>query len=640
VNKTTSWQARHRQVWPPATLVGLHTQEVLLMLAVTKPPRKRSARQPFLAPLWGDDHPAFRRIDATLPADHHARWLVRVVAHLDLTALRLSYAGYGSLAYPVELLVAFLLFVYSQGILSPAQWARQARYDDQCKWLLRGLQPSRSRLYSFRDRLEPFLDAWHRQLIAWALLEGITTARSGSLDGTFTAALASRHQLLTGRRLDRRLLLLRLLVWLDDHGQGNTAARLHELPELLLLCLLGWLALLELGVQECDLVQTLLYLLVLLELLQPAEGVPWSGRLPAWVPASVAGRQRVLTRYEQAQHRLTLKMQPYLRKKKLSAKDEHTLQRMKVSVSDPEAALGYDKAGTYRPLYNVPLVQATDAPLTLAWDVLSRNNDDGLLKPMMEKTCAQLGQHLQDVRVDGAFLSVGEVAWCEKAGITVYGPPSKPQTAKAEGANSAQHRAEPHKPSEPAGPNGQADAQKGSKPPGANEAAKKQPKYAKEAFRYDSEAKVYYCPQGKRLPEVSHTTLKRQNGIALPMIVHQASGQDCQQCAVQQHCTSNPAKGRVVKRYQGEEALERLEQRMAQPASKQAYKLRKQSVELAYADLKEHRGLRIFRCFGQKRARTQAGLVILASNGLHICAALQRRDRAAQTHAPPAKQPA
>ena len=77
------------------------------MLAVQKPRRKRSARDPFLVPLWADDHPALRRIDPTLPSDHHARWLVRVISHLDLTAFRLSYAGYGSLAYPVELLLAF-----------------------------------------------------------------------------------------------------------------------------------------------------------------------------------------------------------------------------------------------------------------------------------------------------------------------------------------------------------------------------------------------------------------------------------------------------------------------------------------------------------------------------------------------------
>src|SRR5262249_43505062 len=148
--------------------------------------------------------------------------------------------------------------------------------------------------------------------------------------------------------------------------------------------------------------------------------------------------------------------------------------------------------------------------------------------------------------------------------------------------------------------------------------APKEKKLPKEAFRYDKEAQLYHCPAGQRLQVVRRTTVQRQNGIELTVIVHQASGQDCQQCPQQQRCTSNPKKGRVVKRVEGEEALERLRQRMAEPGSRQIYKRRSQTVELGYADIKEHRGLRVFRCFGRKRARAQAGLVILASNGLKI----------------------
>jgi transposase len=547
-----------------------------------------------------------------------------VVAHLDLTACRCSYAGYGARAYPVELLLAFVLFLYSKGILSPAEWARQARYDDQAKWLLRGLQPSRALLYTFRDRLEPFLDGWHQQLLAWAIAAGITSATRGSLDGTFVAALASRHQLFRSSRLDRRLLLLRLLVGYDGASpEADLGTRLQALPELVLAALGLWLELLNWGVAPAFLQGTLLPLLALLELLPAADTPPWQPRLPAWVPHSALGRQRVLRRYEAAQQRLAARLQPLQRKPKLSKKDQQTVKHLKVSVTDPEAALGRDKVGTYRPLYNVVLVQATDAPLTLAWDVLARNNDEGLLPPLMEKTKAQVGQHLDEVLVDGAFVNVGDVAWCEHQGITVYAPPSAAvATAKAEGKKAevaATAKAEGKK---------------------AEVAEPRVAKLPKAAFRYDPEEQVYYCPQGKRLEVISRTTVKRENGLELPMIVHRASGQDCCVCPEQSRCTSSPQKGRTVKRYEGEEALERLGQRMAEPARQQVYKLRSQSVELGYADLKEHRGLRGFRCFGRQRARAQAGLVILASNGLKIMAALQRRQNTAQAPPPQEKQPA
>ena len=61
---------------------------------------------------------------------------------MDLGSFRRSYAGYGSLAYPVE--------------------------------------PSRAVLYRFCDRVEPFLDDWHAQILAWAIFEKITIAE---LDG-------------------------------------------------------------------------------------------------------------------------------------------------------------------------------------------------------------------------------------------------------------------------------------------------------------------------------------------------------------------------------------------------------------------------------------------------------------------------
>jgi hypothetical protein len=48
-------------------------------------------------------------------------------------------------------------------------------------------------------------------------------------------------------------------------------------------------------------------------------------------------------------------------------------------------------------------------------------------------------------------------------------------------------------------------------------------------------------------------------------------------------------------------------------------------VELGYADVKEHRGLRVFNCFGRERARAQAGLVLLASNGLKLMRLLLKR---------------
>ncbi|MBL7042224.1 MAG: transposase [Pirellulaceae bacterium] len=52
--------------------------------------------------------------------------------------------------------------------------------------------------------------------------------------------------------------------------------------------------------------------------------------------------------------------------------------------------------------------------------------------------------------------------------------------------------------------------------------------------------------------------------------------------------------------------------------AKQLYKRRKKTVELSFADIKEHRGLRRFPRRGLTRATTQVGLAVLVHNLLVV----------------------
>lgn len=275
----------------------------------------------------------------------------------------------------------------------------------------------------------------------------------------------------------------------------------------------------------------------------------------------------------------------------------------------------------------------------------------------MEKTKKQVNHYLKELLVDGGFLNVSDVVWCEKEQIVIYAPPAKAEAvntkidkamaakvlvakaeaakmeaAKAEAAKAEAARAEAAKVEAAKAEAAKAEAAK-AEAAKAEAAKKKEEKLPKSAFRYDSVEQAYYCPQGKRLEVVSRKTEKRQGGLELSVIVHRATGTDCQACPQQAACTGNPKKGRTVKRYEGEEALERLEQRMQELDAQRIYRLRAQTVELGNADLKEHRGLRTFRGFGRKRTRAQAGLVILASNRLKIMHALHRRQKA-EHHSP------
>src|SRR5262249_43409472 len=157
--KRPPWKARHRLLWP-AVMPGAFPQEVSAMLSTHSAARKRSTRNPFLVPPWDDRHHDWLRSDAELEPHHPPRRLAPAAARLPLPRLRRASANRGSLAYPVELLLAFVLWMYSRKLTSPAAWLHQSRLNAAARWLLRGLRPARSTLYTFRDRLEPFLDDW------------------------------------------------------------------------------------------------------------------------------------------------------------------------------------------------------------------------------------------------------------------------------------------------------------------------------------------------------------------------------------------------------------------------------------------------------------------------------------------------
>ena len=115
--------------------------------------------------------------------------------------------------------------------------------------------------------------------------------------------------------------------------------------------------------------------------------------------------------------------------------------------------------------------------------------------------------------------------------------------------------------------------------------------------------------------------------VELPVIQYRCPPEHCRVCPRAGQCTGSPQRGRTVKRYEGEEAVGRLQQRMGQESAQQIYRLRGQSVERGNADLKSHRKLRKVPCFGLARSRTHVGLTLLATNMVAVMRVLRRRQQ-------------
>ena len=99
---------------------------------------------------------------------------------------------------------------------------------------------------------------------------------------------------------------------------------------------------------------------------------------------------------------------------------------------------------------------------------------------------------------------------------------------------------------------------------------------------------------------------------------YRCAGALCRTCPLQTTCARNPTRGRSLRRSEYEDLIEAHKARMDTPEAKELYKLRKQTVELNYADFKEHRRLRRFWGRGVNRAQAQVGFAVLAHNQLAL----------------------
>ena len=146
----------------------------------------------------------------------------------------------------------------------------------------------------------------------------------------------------------------------------------------------------------------------------------------------------------------------------------------------------------------------------------------------------------------------------------------------------------------------------------------------KTRFAFEAGAERYVCPQGKKMPLAQTRTQQRSQGERVGLKVYRAAKEECAACARKAECCGKSKDGRSISRSEHEEPLERLAERMGTERGKAAYKKRQETVELAFADQKQHRGLRRFTSRGLRRAKCQVGMLVLVHNGLIVQEALSK----------------
>lgn len=297
--------------------------------------------------------------------------------------------------------------------------------------------------------------------------------------------------------------------------------------------------------------------------------------VPAWMAKTPATRLEQAERYERAKTRLN-ELQAINERQNPARRRPR--EKIVVSATDPESALGLDKEKVFRPLYNVQLVSDLDSPLTLGYEVFAQNSDGGTFGPMLRRERDRLGLPLSELACDATYVTGCNLAICEQQHVTLYGPWQE---------NDFSRQTRPKQ---------------------------KKRMIPKDKFTWETAENQYRCPEGHLLHWIGQEKRTQADGEINTMHRYRCSPQHCKACRQQASCTKNPARGRAVKRSEHEDLIEAHRARMATPEAKAVYRLRKQTVELGYADMKQNRELRTFSGRGLARARIEVGLIELARN--------------------------
>jgi hypothetical protein len=479
----------------------------------------------FAEPPWNERSAEWQIRDQQVSADHPAREVVEAMKQLDLTPLYDCYLGVGVPPIRPDLMLTVALIEICLERPRPSQWFRDVKENIVLQWADFGIQPSRACWYNFADRIAPLLEQWHVAALQFARKRGVTRAERMSLDGTSVAANASRHRLVNEATVEQRL------TELESACQADAAD-------------------------------------------QPPPNVC---RWMAKKPATREGQRR---RYLRARQRL---IELHAVNNRQDPKRRRKPEKIVVSASDPEAALGRDKYNVFRPLYNVQLVRDLDSQLYLGYQVFAQPTDAGTFGTMLERIANWLGMKPKAVLVDAGYVTACNLAICEEARIVLYGPWQENDFSQKKKQQGAQPR--------PLG---------------------------KENFTWLAEENMYRCPEGHPMPWIGHQKRRQSDGQINVVHSYRCSPRHCRECPRQVSCSANPNRGRAVKRSEHEALVEAHRARMGTAEAKTLYRQRCRTVELGFADFKQHRSMRQFSGRGRSRAQRQVGLTVLVHNLLVV----------------------
>ena len=333
-------------------------------------------------------------VDEWLPERHLARFVVEVVAGLDLRAMTGSYRGSGEASYHPELLLGLIVYGYATGVFSSRKLER-ASYDSVAfRFVAANEHPDHDTIAAFRRRFLKQIEALFVQVLGVAREMGVLKLGTVALDGTKIHANASRHSALSYEHAGK--IEAQLQAEVADLMAKAEAADQADVPD---------------GMSI------------------PEELARREKRLAAIARAKSTIEARAKERHarEQAEHDAKMAQ----RAAKMAATGKKTsgpvpqppvegpLPADQVNLTDEASRIMPVAGGGFEQCYNAQAAVAAGSLLVVATDVTQAPNDKQQLEPMLDKiadlpdTLGKVGELL----ADNGYFSEGNASACAAAGI-------------------------------------------------------------------------------------------------------------------------------------------------------------------------------------------------------------------------------
>ena len=146
-----------------------------------------------------------KRLDDFIEQGHIARLISKVIDGMDLSAIFSTYKGGGTSAYHPRMLLKSWILGFVNRIYSSRQLAKQLRENLGFIWISGDQRPDFRTLSNFRLRLKDDIKKIFKEIVLYAVAQGIIQAKDVFVDHSKFTANANKHKVVWKKRVNTQL---------------------------------------------------------------------------------------------------------------------------------------------------------------------------------------------------------------------------------------------------------------------------------------------------------------------------------------------------------------------------------------------------------------------------------------------------